>query len=134
MKRTVALALAVILIFGVVICGCAPKYDKSPDQFEDIRWITNDYSFCIEPENDCAGFYNYNGKKYNIKVTFDSSRLSAVDTDNGDTELFYGDWTYEDDGGGKDRLLIYNIVFNKDDYEELKGNYAEFASLKQEDI
>lgn len=133
MKKTGALALAVIMLIGAVMCGCSPRYEKSPDRYEGIRWITYDYSFCINPADDCAGYYKFNDKKYNIKVTFESSRLTAVDTDNGDAELFNGDWMYEGEDENE-RLYIYNISFNKEDYEEFENNFAEFASLKQEEI
>ena len=134
MKKSIAMALAVILCLSVVLCGCAKKFDKSPDQFEGIRWITYDYSFCINPADDCKGFYKFGDTKYNIQVKFESSRFAAVDTDKGDTELFNGDWTYEKDNSGKEQLYLYNIRFNKDDYEAFEKNYAEFVTLKQEEI
>lgn len=133
MKKTVALALAVILCIGVVLYGCSPTYSKSPDEYEGIRWIAYDYSFSINPADECKGFYKYGDTKYNIQVTFESSRFTAVDTDK-NTELFYGDWTYEDNVNGDDNLYLYNITFNKDEYEELETNYAEFVTLKQETI
>lgn len=134
MKKSIAMALAVILCLSVVLCGCAKKFDKSPDQFEGIRWITYDYSFCINPADDCKGFYKFGDTKYNIQVKFESSRFAAVDTDKGDTELFNGDWTYEKDNSGKEQLYLYNIRFNKDNYEAFEKNYAEFVTLKQEEI
>ena len=134
MKKSIAMALAVILCLSVVLCGCAKKFDKSPDQFEGIRWITYDYSFSINPADDCKGFYKFGDTKYNIQVKFESSRFTAVDTDKSEAELFNGDWTYEKDNSGKEQLYLYNIKFNKDDYEAFEKNYAEFVTLKQEEI
>lgn len=132
MRRTMAFAAAVAVCICALICGCTPKVDKSPDQYEGIRWISYDYSFCIQPENNCEGYYRFGDKKYNIRVTFDSFRLTAADTDNSDRELFSGDWMYEKNEDGIETLYIYNIDFNKEDYEEFKTNYAEFVTLKQE--
>lgn len=134
MRKTVAIALVLILCLSAVFCGCAPRYDTSPDKVEGIRWITYDYSFCINPADDCKGYYKFGDTKYNIQVKFESSRFTAVDTDKSDTELFNGDWTYEKDNSGKEQLYLYNIRFNKDDYEELEKDYAEFVTLKQEEI
>lgn len=134
MKKSIAMALAVILCLSVVLCGCAKKFDKSPNQFEGIRWITYDYSFCVNPADDCKGYYKFGDTKYNIQVKFESSRFTAVDTDKSDAELFNGDWTYEKDSNGKEQLYLYNIKFNKDDYEAFEKNYAEFVTLKQEEI
>ena len=134
MKKSIAMALAVILCLSVVLCGCAKKFDKSPNQFEGIRWITYDYSFSINPVDDCKGFYKFDDTKYNIQVKFESSRFTAVDTDKSEAELFNGDWTYEKDSSGKEQLYLYNIKFNKDDYEAFEKNYAEFVTLKQEEI
>lgn len=134
MKKTVALALAVILCVGAVLCGCAPRYDKSPNQYEGIRWISYDYSFSFTPDDDCKGYYKYGDTKYNIQLTFESARFTAVDVDKGDTELFHGEWNYEKNVNGDDNLYLYNISFNKDDYEEFESNFAEFVSLKQESL
>ena len=134
MKKSIALAVALILCLSAAMCGCAPRYDTRPDKVEGIRWITYDYSFCINPEDDCKGYYKLGDKKYNIQANFESNWLTVVDTGNGDNELFTGDWMYEKDTNGNDQLYIYNIRFNKDDYEELENNYAEFVTLKQEEI
>lgn len=134
MKKTVVFALAVILCIGAVFGGCMPNNGKTPDKYTDIRWITYDYSFCIKPADDCSGFYKFNDKKYNIKVTFDSSVLTAVDTDKDNTELFSGEWTYQTNDSGNETLYIYNIKFNKKDYKEFESNFAEIATLKQEKI
>ena len=134
MKKSIALAIALILCLSAVMCGCTPRYDTSPDMVEGIRWITYDYSFCIKPAEDCTGFYKYNDKKYDIKVTFEGSRLTAVDTGNSNKELFNADWIYENSDTGKQLLYIYNIKFNKDDYEEFKSNFAEYVNLKQEKL
>lgn len=134
MKKSIALAIALILCLSAVMCGCTPRYDTSPDMVEGVRWITYDYSFCINPADDCTGYYKYSEKKYNIRADFETNWLTVVDIGNGDTELFTGDWMYEKDTNGKDQLYIYNIRFNKDDYEELENNYAEFVTLKQEEI
>lgn len=134
MKKTIAVFVAALICLSAVLCGCSPQYDKSPDQYNDIRWITYDYSFCINPKDGCKGYYNFKDKKYNIKVTFDSSRLTAVDTDNSNTELFNADWSYETNDAGKQTLYVYNISFNKKDYEEFENNLAEYVTLKQEKI
>lgn len=134
MKKSVAVALAAILLIAALLCGCSPRVDKTPAEFEDIRWISYDYSFCIKPAEDCAGYYRFNDTKYNIKVSFESSRLKAVDTDNSDKELFSADWLYETNDSGNQTLYIYNIAFNTADYEAFKTNYAEFVTLKQEKI
>ena len=134
MKKTVALALALLLCVGAMFSGCTPSYSKSPDQYKEIRWISYDYSFCIKPADDCTGYYTFDGKKYNIKVNFDASHLTAVDTDNNNTELFNADWKYEDNENGDELLYIYNIAFNTKDYEALKTDYAEFVNLKQEKL
>ena len=134
MKRIIALAIAAVLCIGVVFAGCAPSFSKSPNEYDDIRWISYDYSFCIRPAEDCTGFYKYNDKKYDIKVSFEGSRLTAVDTGNSNKELFNADWIYENSDTGKQLLYIYNIKFNKDDYEEFKSNFAEYVNLKQEKL
>ena len=134
MKKTVAFALAVILCIGVFLGGCAPRVDKTPDQYKDIRWISYDYSFCIKPAESCTGYYKYNDKKYNIIVTFENSRLTAADRDNGNAELFSAEWMYEKDSNGAELLYIYDITFNKKDYPELENNFAEYVNLKQEKL
>ena len=134
MKKAIAVVLVIAALFCALFCGCAPRYEKSPAEYEGIRWITYDYSFCIKPAEDCAGFYRFNDTKYNIKVSFDSSRLTAVDTDNSNKELFNADWLYETNDSGDKTLYIYNIAFNTADYEALKTNYAEFVTLKQEKL
>ena len=45
MKKSIALAIALILCLSAVLCGCTPRYDTSPDMVEGVRWITYDYSF-----------------------------------------------------------------------------------------
>ena len=132
-KKTVALTLVLILCLSAVLCGCAPRYDTSPDKFEGIRWIAYDYSFCIDPADECRGYYKFGDTKYNIQVSFKSSWLQTIDTDTG-KELFNGDWLFEKNDDGQERLYIYNIRFNTNDYEALKTNYAEFVTLKQEKI
>ena len=134
MKKSVALILAFLLCVGAFLGGCTPKADTMPNEFEGIRWISYDYSFCINPADDCNGFYRFNDKTYHIKVTFDGAHLSAADTDNQNTELFYADWMYEKNDNGKETLYVHNINFNTAAYEELKTNYAEFVTLKQEEI
>ena len=127
MKRLICLTFAFLLVLGTVLAGCAQKYDKTPAEFENIKWVTPDYSFRFNPSDDCKGNYNYKDTKYNIKVEFESSRFSVKDLDK-DKELFYGDWSYED----KDYLFMSNIVFNKDDYEDFESNLNAFYRLNQE--
>lgn len=134
MKKAIALTIVAMLCVCAVLSGCTPSYDKTPDKYKKIRWITYDYSFCINPTDDCKGFYKFNDKKYSIKATFESSRLTAVDTDNKDTELFTADWMYETNDSGNQTLYIYNIMFNTKDYKELETNYSEHATLKMEKV
>lgn len=133
MKKSIISALALVLCACVLFSGCAPIYSKAPDEYTDIRWISYDYNFCINPEDDCNGYYTFNGNKYDIHVKFESSHLTATDTAN-DKELFNADWTYEKNDSGDTLLYIYNISFNKKDYEDFKTNYAEFVNLKQEKL
>ena len=134
MKKIIALLLALSLCAGILLCGCTPKAEKTPDKYEKIRWISYDYSFCINPSDDCKGYYKFGDKKYNIQVTFESTRVTAVDTDNSGKELFNGDWMYEKNDDGEDTLFIHNISFNTKDYSDLKTNYAEFVTLRQEKL
>ncbi|MBQ5398998.1 MAG: hypothetical protein IIU14_06155 [Ruminococcus sp.] len=134
MKKAVAILAAVIVCLCALFSGCTPTYDKSPDQYSKIRWITYDYSFCIKPDDGCKGFYKFNDKKYNIQVTFDSSRLTAADIDNKNAELFTADWMYDKNDAGSEILYVYNIMFNKKDYKEFENNFAEHASLKKEKV
>lgn len=134
MKKTVALAVAVVICLAVLFAGCTPSYSETPDKNKDIRWIAYDYSFCINPAEDCTGYYTVKDNKFNIKVTFDGSMLKAVDTDNNDTELFVGDWIYETSNSGATLLNIYNLQFNKSDYPVFENYFAEFVNLKQEKI
>ena len=133
-KLIAALLLAVVLSVCSVLCGCSPQFDKSPAEYEGIRWISYDYSFCFDPADDCKGYYRFDETVYNIKVDFDSSRLTVFDVDNANTELFTGDWTYETSPSGSENLFVHSIVFNKKDYEAFRTNYAEFVSLKQEKV
>ena len=132
-KRIVALAVALILCLSAVMCGCAPRYETRPDEVEGIRWITYDYSFCINPADDCKGYYKLGDKKYNIQAEFEDNWLTVTDTDSG-KEFFTGDWMYEKNDNGNEELYIYNIRFNKDDFDELENHFAEFVTLKQEKI
>lgn len=127
MKRTVVIAIAALMCVCFVLSGCTGTYEKSPDQYKKVRWITPDYSFSIYPDNDCKGIYKFNGKKYNIKVKFQSGVAYVYDTDNNNKELFNGDWMYD-----KGYLHIYGIMFNKKDYKDFKTNYAEYVDLQKE--
>ncbi len=129
MKRTVAAAVAVIMCLCFALSGCAGNYDKSPDQYKKVRWITPDYSFSIYTDNGCKGIYKFNNKKYNIKAKFGSTAVYVYDTDNKNTELFNADWMYDGD-----RLHIYGINFNTKKYKEFETNYAEFVDLQKEKI
>lgn len=129
MKKIICLAVALVAALGVILTGCAPAYDKSPDQFSKIRWVAPDYSFRFNPSDDCKGNYNFNDKRYNIKVEFHNSSLSVKDTDQ-NKELFFADWKYEDG----DKLFVYNITFNTKDYKDFETNYAEFVRLHQEKL
>lgn len=129
MKRLICLAVALVVAVGVVFSGCTSVYDKSPDQYSKIKWVSPDYSFRFNPSDDCKGNYNYKDTKYNIKVEFQNSALTVTDTDK-NKQLFFADWTYEDG----EKLYIYNITFNTKDYKELEDNYAEFVRLHQEKL
>ncbi len=129
MKKTVSIAVTALVFVCVILSGCTGTYDKSPDQIKKARWVTPDYSFIINPTDDCKGSYKFGDTKYNIKVEFKNSNLTVFDTDNKNTELFSADWMYED----KD-LYIYNISFNTKDYKDFKTNYSEFVTLKKEKI
>lgn len=129
MKKLICLVVAFIIALGVALCGCAPVFDKSPDQYSDIKWVTNDYSFRFNPSDDCKGNYNYNKNKYNIQVKFDGSHVSVNDTEK-NKELFYGEWLYEDD----DHLYIHGITYNTADYEALKNNFFEYYTLHKEKL
>ena len=61
MKRIIALAIAAVLCIGVVFAGCAPSFSKSPNEYDDIRWISYDYSFCIKPAEDCTACRGLHG-------------------------------------------------------------------------
>jgi hypothetical protein len=108
--------------------GCSPSYNKTPDKYKNMRWIAPDYSFMINPTDNCKGYYKYNDKKYNIRAIFENTYISIVDTDNKDTEMFFANWSYDKD----EHLYIYNISFRADNYKELKDNFAEFVTLNQE--
>jgi hypothetical protein len=129
MKRAVVLAIAVLLCSCFVFSGCTGTYEKSPDQYKKIRWITPDYSFRIYPDNDCKGMYKFNGKKYNIQAKFQGTTVYVYDTDNKNAELFNADWMYEDE-----MLHIYSINFNSKDYKAFETNYAEFVDLQKEKV
>ncbi len=126
MKRTVALAVCALMFVCFVLGGCAQSFDKSPDQYKNIRWETPDYSFIINPSDSCKGIYKFNNKSYNIKVEFDGSYITVKDTDNKNTELFNGQWTYDDE-----QLYIYDIQFNKKTYKDFKENYSEYVKLQK---
>lgn len=128
MKRIIPVVIAALLLISVMFCGCAPAFDKSPDEYKDIKWVTNDYSFRINPSDDCKGNYNFQDTKYNIQAEFDGSHISVKDTDK-NKELFYGEWIYDGD-----HLYIHGISYNTSDYKEFEDNYSEFYSLHQEKI
>lgn len=129
MKKLICAALAVALLLGVALCGCAPIVGKSPDKYEGVRWVTPDYALRFTPDDDCKGSFTYNGTKYLIQMKFDGARFTAKDID-ADKELFSGEWTYEDG----DHLYLHSISYNKKDYEALEGNFAEFYRLHQEKL
>lgn len=128
MKRLISLAAAVVLLISA-LTGCTGTYDKSPDEYKNIRWITPDYSFSIYPSKDCTGTYKFNDKTYSIKIEFETSRLKARDTANSYEWFFVADWMYKNDD-----LYIYNIQYNTKDYKELKENYSEFYTLGKEKL
>lgn len=129
MKRAVIIAIAALMCACFILSGCAGTYDKSPDQYKNVRWITPDYSFRLYPDNGCTGTYKFNDKKYNIKAKFVSDVIYVYDTDNNNTELFNANWMYE-----KEKLHIYSIVFNTKKYKAFETNYAEFVDLQKEKV
>ena len=129
MKKLVCIALAAIFALSLMLVGCTPASKKSPAEYEGVKWVTPDYSFRFNPEDECKGNYNYNDKKYNIKVEFSGTKISVKDTDT-DKELFDGEWMYEDGN----HLYIHSVKYNTEDYEEMKKNYSEFFRLHQESL
>ena len=127
MKRILGLTLALVFLAILALGGCAPRADQSPDTYTDIRWVTPDYSFRFNPEDDCKGNYTFNGAKFDVKVKFDGAHVTVTDTA-ADKELFSGEWMYEDGN----HLYIHSLHYNTDDYEELKKNYSGFYRLHQE--
>lgn len=129
MKRLLCIALAAVIIVGTMLAGCTPLYDKRPDDYSGIRWITPDYSFRIEPENDCKGKYYYNDKGYEIQAEFATNMVRVICTSDGNKQLFTANWMYEDDN-----LYIYDISYNTADFKELEDNHNEFYTLRPEEL
>lgn len=129
MKKLICLLIAFLLVIGTVLCGCSPAFDKTPAEYEDVKWVTPDYSFRFNTADDCKGNYNFSDKKYSIQVEFDNTRIIVNDIDKGE-ELFSGLWSYED----KDYLFVYDIQYNTSEYEEFENNYSEFYRLHQEKL
>lgn len=129
MKRILYAALAAVLLLSVILCGCAPPVDKTPDKYTDIKWVTPDYSFRFNPDDDCKGNFNFGDTKYNIQVKFEKSHVTVTDIDK-DQKLFEGEWMYEDGN----HLYIHSVKYNTEDYEEMKKNYSEFFRLHQESL
>ena len=127
MKKIICVSIVLLIALSSVFAGCSPTYDKSPDQYNNVTWYAPDYSFKFTTSDDCKGMYKFGDIKYNIKVSFDGSWVTATDTDK-NKELFNADWTYNDENC----LYIYNITFNTKDYKELKDNYAEYVTLNKE--
>ena len=113
-----------------MLVGCTPSSGKSPAEYEGVKWVTSDYSFRFNPEDECKGNYNYNDVKYNIKVEFSGTKISVKDTGNDDKELFNGEWMYEDG----DYLYIHSINYNTSDYEAFEKNFHAFYRLHQEKL
>lgn len=130
MKKLICVALAVLVCACAALAGCTPSYGKSPAEYKKIRWSAPDYSFIINPADDCKGSYTFDGKKYKIRAEFDHDMMTAYDTEKNDAELFNAQWKYEDD----EKLFIYGIIFNTADYKEFKDNYSEFVRLNQEKL
>ena len=129
MKKLICIALAMMFALSLMLVGCTPASKKSPAEYEGVKWVTPDYSFRFNPEDECKGNYNYNDKKYNIKVEFSGTKISVKDTDT-DKELFDGEWMYEDG----DYLYIHSIKFNTSDYEEFEKSFHAFYRLHQEKL
>ena len=106
MKRILSAALAAVILLSLVLCGCAPAFDKTPAEYEKVKWVTPDYSFRFNTADDCKGNFNYKDVKYNIQVMYE-------------------------DG---DHLYIHTVMYNTADYEEFKTNYSEFYRLNQEKL
>ncbi len=129
MKKTVVIAIAALMCLSFILSGCKSNYDKSPDQYKKIRWITSDYAFKIYPDNGCKGTYKFNDKKYNIQAKFVSDAITVYDTDKKNTELFNGNWMYE-----KGELVVYAVTFNSKDYKEFETNYGDYVKLHKEKV
>ena len=128
--RRIICAWLIVACLGALLVGCTGVPDKRPDEYSGIRWISPDYSIRFTPDDGCKGSYYFNDKKYNLRFEFDSTSVNAYDTDNNDACLFYASWTYEEN----ERLYLYNISFDKEKYKEMKNNYMEFITLKQESL
>ena len=130
MRKLLCVMLAAITLMGVMLAGCVQNTGSKPDSYKGIRWVSSDYSFRFTPDDDCKGVYKFNDKKYNIQLVFAPSTVVAVDKDKNDTQLFDGQWKYEE--GGK--LYIYDVVFNTKAYKEMEKNFLEFIMLHKEKL
>ena len=130
MKRVICITLSLILCISALLTGCVQNVGERPDSFTGVRWISPDYSMRFTPEDDCKGSIYINEVKYNIQLEFESNWLTVYDTGKNNNKLFTADWMYEEN----ERLYIYNISFNKDDYSELKGILIEFITLRKEKL
>lgn len=130
MKKLLCIIISVVMCMGIMLSGCTGTYDKAPDEYKNIRWITPDYSFSIIPSKDCTGKYTFNNTTYDIKAEFSSlNEVTIYDQGKKDSVLFSGLWKYEDKN-----LYIYDIIYNTDDYKEFKNCYNEYVTLDREKL
>ena len=130
MKKLICVLVCALIGISAMLSGCTGSYDKTPAEFNKITWTTPDYSLRFTPDDDCKGIYSFDGEKYEIRIEFDSTRVTAYDSKDEDKVFFWADWMYEEG----DYLFIYNIRFNTADYKALEDNYYEFLRLHQEKI
>lgn len=130
MKRVI-IAISAVLLIGVIFAGCVQNSGDKPDSFKGIRWVAPDYSMKFVPQEECKGTLTFDSTKYNVQFVFAPNTVEVLDTDKNNTQLFFADWKYEDDGS---RLYIYNIMYNTEKYKEFKDDYVEFIKMNQEKI
>ena len=130
MKKLICALVCAAVALSMMLSSCTGTYEKSPAEFNKITWIAPDYSLRFTPDDDCKGKYTFDGESYEIRLVFDSTRVTAYDAADEEKIFFYADWKYEDG----DYLYLYNIDFNTDEYEPLADNFVEFLRLHQQKI
>lgn len=130
MKRIICLISCVILCLGAFVgCTKVGDTDKSPNEIDNIKWTTYDYSFSFKTNEDCKGVYTFENTEYDVKVSFESEYVTVTDNSNNKV-LWEGQWQYQEDN----KLYIYNVSYNTKDYKDFETNFMEFYTLKMEKI